>query len=38
MVRPRDAAGTRWDEIDIENKVWTIPAERMKKRKLTRFL
>ncbi|MEK9923627.1 MAG: integrase domain-containing protein [Rhodospirillales bacterium] len=33
MVRPSEAAGTRWDEIDLENQVWTIPAERMKKRK-----
>ena len=33
MVRPSEAAGTRWDEIDIDKQVWTIPAERMKKRK-----
>ena len=33
MVRPGEAAGTRWAEIDFEKKVWTIPAERMKKRK-----
>lgn len=33
MVRPGEAAGTRWDEIDIEKKEWTIPAERMKKKK-----
>jgi len=32
MVRPSEAAGTRWDEIDIENGLWTIPAERMKKK------
>ncbi len=31
MVRPSEAAGTRWDEIDIEGALWTIPAERMKK-------
>lgn len=30
MVRPSEAAATRWDEIDFENKVWVIPAERMK--------
>ncbi|MFZ5380311.1 tyrosine-type recombinase/integrase [Aeromonas hydrophila] len=30
LVRPGEAAGTRWDEIDLPNKVWTIPAERMK--------
>ena len=33
MVRPSEAAGTRWDEIDFETKLWTIPAERMKKKK-----
>ena len=33
MVRPSEAAGTRWDEIDVDKQVWTIPAERMKKRK-----
>lgn len=30
LVRPSEAAGTRWVEIDIESKLWTIPAERMK--------
>ncbi|MFB0584097.1 integrase domain-containing protein [Aeromonas salmonicida] len=30
LVRPGESAGTRWDEIDFENKVWNIPAERMK--------
>ncbi|EGR3920981.1 TPA: tyrosine-type recombinase/integrase [Vibrio cholerae] len=33
MTRPAEASGTRWDEIDWEEKVWTIPAERMKKRR-----
>jgi len=33
MVRPSEAAGTRWDEIDFENNLWVIPAERMKKKK-----
>lgn len=33
MVRPSEAAGTRWEEIDLENRLWTIPAERMKKKK-----
>ncbi|MBL4866568.1 MAG: tyrosine-type recombinase/integrase, partial [Pseudomonadales bacterium] len=33
MVRPSEAAGTRWEEIDFENQLWTIPAERMKKKK-----
>lgn len=30
MVRPNEASGARWEEIDLENKVWVIPAERMK--------
>lgn len=34
MTRPGEAAGTRWDEIDLDTQVWTIPAERMKKRKV----
>jgi integrase len=33
MLRPGEAAGTRWDEIDIENALWNIPAERMKMKK-----
>ena len=33
MVRPSEAAGARWDEIDFDNALWNIPAERMKKKK-----
>jgi integrase len=33
MTRPSEAAGTRWEEIDFENSLWTIPAERMKKKR-----
>lgn len=33
MTRPGEAAGTKWSEIDFENKLWIIPAERMKKRR-----
>ncbi|MGR5144468.1 integrase domain-containing protein [Photobacterium sp. DNB23_23_1] len=33
ITRPSEAAGARWEEIDLERKVWTIPAERMKKRR-----
>jgi len=33
LVRPSEAAGASWKEIDLENKLWRIPAERMKKRK-----
>ena len=31
MVRPNEAAGTRWAEIDQDTMVWTIPKGRMKK-------
>ncbi|WBU50466.1 integrase domain-containing protein [Kosakonia pseudosacchari] len=30
LVRPSEASGARWAEIDFEAKLWTIPAERMK--------
>ncbi|OUS32880.1 integrase [Thalassotalea sp. 42_200_T64] len=30
MVRPREAAEAKWCEIDFENSLWIIPAERMK--------
>ncbi|PWW12437.1 integrase domain-containing protein [Pantoea sp. AG702] len=30
LVRPSEASGTRWKEIDLDTKIWTIPAERMK--------
>jgi len=30
LTRPSEASGTRWDEIDFESKIWTIPASRMK--------
>tara|TARA_R110001592_G_C13182613_1_gene751104 strand:+ start:214 stop:1470 length:1257 start_codon:yes stop_codon:yes gene_type:complete len=33
MLRPSEAAGTRWDEIDFVNELWNIPAERMKKKR-----
>jgi integrase len=33
MVRPSEAAGTRWDEIDCEKGLWEIPKERMKQKK-----
>jgi integrase len=31
MVRPAEAAGARWDEINTKQAQWGIPAERMKK-------
>jgi integrase len=33
MTRPGEAAGTKWCEIDFENSLWNIPAERMKKKR-----
>ncbi|MEZ2578213.1 integrase domain-containing protein [Buttiauxella ferragutiae] len=30
LVRPSEASGSRWEEIDLDAKLWTIPAERMK--------
>lgn len=33
MTRPAEAATTRWIDIDLDKKIWTIPAERMKKRR-----
>lgn len=32
-TRPGELRQARWDEFDIENRVWHIPAERMKMRK-----
>ncbi len=29
-ARPAEARGARWDEIDLEAALWTVPAERMK--------
>jgi len=31
MTRPSESAGARWDEIDLENQLWNIPEDRMKK-------
>lgn len=30
LVRPSEASGARWAESDLDAKLWTIPAERMK--------
>lgn len=30
MVRPSEAAMAEWSEIDFENKLWILPAEKMK--------
>jgi integrase len=32
-LRPGAAAGAKWEEIDIDRALWTIPGERMKSRK-----
>lgn len=33
MVRPGEAAEAKWEEIDFENALWEIPADRMKMEK-----
>ncbi|WHS61145.1 integrase domain-containing protein [Pseudomonas sp. G2-4] len=33
MTRPVEAATTRWTDIDFDKRIWTIPPERMKKRR-----
>ena len=30
LLRPAEVAGTRWDEIDFKERLWHIPAHRMK--------
>ena len=30
LTRPSEAVGARWDEINFNKKIWSIPAERMK--------
>ncbi|WP_075808538.1 tyrosine-type recombinase/integrase [Raoultella ornithinolytica] len=30
MTRPAESYGARWEEIDTDNALWNIPAERMK--------
>ncbi len=32
-ARSGEVLGARWDEIDLERKIWTVPAERMKLKK-----
>jgi integrase len=31
MTRPAESAGASWSELDLKNKLWIIPKERMKK-------
>ena len=35
-VRSGEARGATWDEIDLERRVWTIPADRMKSKRIHR--
>ena len=35
-ARSGEARGARWDEIDLDRRVWTIPAERMKSKRIHR--
>lgn len=34
LVRPSEASGAHWTEIDLDTKLWTIPAERMKAKRV----
>jgi len=34
MVRPNEATKAKWSEIDLENNVWILPAEKMKAAKV----
>ncbi|EFX92731.1 hypothetical protein HMPREF0027_0252, partial [Actinobacillus ureae ATCC 25976] len=31
MTRPNEAATAKWADIDEKNRIWTIPAEQMKR-------
>ena len=33
LTRPVESSGAQWSEIDLDNRLWSIPAERMKTRK-----
>lgn len=33
MVRPMESAGAKWEEIDFNSGIWTIPPARMKKKR-----
>ncbi|MEZ9481913.1 integrase domain-containing protein [Vibrio splendidus] len=33
MTRPNEAAGAKWEEFNLQERVWIIPAERMKKKR-----
>ena len=35
-VRSGEARGARWDEIDLDRRVWAIPADRMKSKRIHR--
>lgn len=33
MTRPNEAAAARWDEINFDDRLWSIPADKMKMRR-----
>ncbi len=33
LARPIEACGARWSEINFDDRLWTLPAERMKRRR-----
>ncbi len=35
-ARPTEARHTRWDEVDLEQRLWTVPGTRMKKNRVHR--
>ena len=37
LARPTEVTEASWDELDLDNAVWTIPAERMKMRRSHTF-
>jgi integrase len=36
MTRSKEAAGTKWKDINVEEAVWVVPAEEMKRRRAHR--
>ncbi len=36
FVRPNEASNAKWEEFDLKRKVWTIPMERMKMKRVHR--
>ena len=38
FVRSQELRGARWKEIDLQKALWTIPAERMNRKSIVRYL